>query len=177
MTFDVTIMKTICSSGQLGVAVALLFNSSAAAANPRLDSWFTAYSAKYARVYTNVAAQSAGTAAATWGNGSQNQTLPAYAGVQEVYSSLNWVYIRTTGLGIHSMGPWPVGFPNLPKNQKAFYRLPLNPSVPVTKTQTGGGVIGYFVDGVAMFDSRDAFYWNGSTEVQGAGTGYWWREA
>jgi hypothetical protein len=124
-----------------------------------------------------VAAQSAGTAAATWGNGSQNQTLPAYAGVQEVYSSSNWVYIRTTGLGIHSMGPWPVGFPNLPKNQKAFYRFPLNPGVPATKTQTGGGVIGYFVDGVAMFDSRDAFYWNGATEVQGPGTGYWWREA
>jgi hypothetical protein len=37
------------------------------------------------------------------------------------------------------------------------------------------GAIGYFVDGVAMFDSRDAFYWNGTADVNG--TGSWNREA
>lgn len=143
--------------------------------DPRTDSWLTEYSGKYGRIYENAAAQSSGSAVATWGNGSQNQTLPAYAGVQEILSSSDWVYLRTTGLGIHTMGPWPANFPNLPKNQKVLYRIPRVPTVPVEKTLTGLGAIGYFVDGVAMFDSRDAFYWTGSTETQGSGM--WNREA
>ena len=77
------------------------------------------------------------------------------------------------------MGPWQNGsFPNLPKNQKAVYKIPRVTdfiSAPTTKTYTGLGVIGYFVDGVGMFDSRDAFYWNGSADANG--TGYWNRDA
>jgi hypothetical protein len=61
-------------------------------------------------------------------------------------------------------------------NQKVFYRIPRSSSVPTTKTLTGLGAIGYFVDGVAMFDSRDGFVWTGSGE-SGSGTGYWNREA
>jgi hypothetical protein len=158
-----------------GCAVAAMVIAQTKAADPRVASWFTAYSGRYARVYTNAAAQSANNAVTTWNNGSQSQTLPAYVGVQEIYSSSNSVYIRTTGLGAHTMGPWSANFPNLPKNQKTFYSIPRNPTVPAAKTLTGLGAIGYFVDGVAMFDSRDAFYWNGSTE--GNGTGNWNREA
>jgi hypothetical protein len=144
-------------------------------ADPLIDSWFTRYSAKYARLYTSAAAQTSGTAVTTWSNGSQTQALPAYCGVQEVYSSSNWVYIRTTGLGSHVLGPWPVNFPNWPVNKKILYSLPRNPTVPATKVLTGLGAIGYFVDGVSMFDTRDAFYWNGTTEV--TGTGNWNRDA
>jgi hypothetical protein len=62
--------------------------------------------------------------------------------VQEVYSSDNWVYIRTTGLGIHAMGPWLNGnFPNLPVNTKTFWRFPRTNSVLATKTLTGLGAI------------------------------------
>lgn len=57
------------------------------------------------------------------------------------------------------------------------YRLPRVPAVPGTKTLTGLGAIGYFVDGVAMFDSRDGFSWNGSTEACGAGSAAWERDA
>ncbi len=63
------------------------------------------------------AAQSSGSSVTTWGNGTQDQTLPAYVGVQEIDSSSNWVYIRTTGLGIHVMGAWQAGFPNLPPGE------------------------------------------------------------
>lgn len=143
--------------------------------DPMLNSWFTTHASQYARIYTNAAAEAAGTAASTWNNGSQSQLLPAYCGIQEVDSSAGWVYVRSTGLGSHIMGPWSVGFPNLPFNTKTLFRLPRNPSVPASKTLTGLGAIGYFVDGVAMFDSRDAFYWNGTTEVNGAG--YWNRDA
>ena len=78
------------------------------------------------------------------------------------------------------MGPWQNGaFPNLPVNQKLLYRFPRTNGVPVTKTLTGGGQIGIFVDGVEMFNSWDAFYWNGSAEVASMGNnaGYWNRDA
>ena len=93
------------------------------------------------------------------------QTLPAYCGVQEIYSSSNWVYIRSTGLGSFVMGPWYLNaahttlFPNYPVNQKTLYRIPRSPTVPASKPLNGGGPIGYFVDGAAMFNSWDAYTW------------------
>jgi hypothetical protein len=145
-------------------------------ADPMLTSWFTTYSGKYARIYTNDSAKTAGNAASTWSNGTQIQSSPAYVGVQELYSSSNWVYLKTSGLAVHTMGPWLNGsFPNLPKNQNVLYRIPRTPTVHTATNLTGLGAIGYFVDGVAMFDSRDAYYWNGSTDV--TGTGSWNREA
>src|SRR6266568_7493667 len=161
--------------------VGLLTGSIASAADPAGDSWFTKDAAKYARLYATTADLNSGNAVTTWSRGSVNQSLPAYCGVQELYSSSSWVYLRTTGLGSHIMGPWYLNssktmlFPNLPANQKTFYRIPRNPSVPAIKTLTGLGAIGYFVDGVAMFDGRDAFYWNGSSETQGSGL--WNRDA
>ena len=159
-----------------GIFLALL--AVARADDPRTNSWFTTYSGKYARVFTNAAALAAGNAVITWGNGTQTQSSPAYCGVQEVYSSSNWVYFRTTGLGSHTMGNWSAGFPNLPANQKVLYRIPRTNmiTIPTTKTQTALGAIGYFVDGVAMFDSRDGFVWTGAGE-SGSGNGYWNRDA
>ncbi len=146
------------------------------AADPYVEAWLTSSSGQYARIYTSDVNKTNGVSATTWSNGTQTQSLPAYAGVQEIYSSSNWVYIRTSGLATHTMGPWLNGaFPNLPINTKTFWRIPRTNGVPPTKTLTPGGAIGYFVDGVAMFDSRDAFYWNGTTEPNG--TGYWNREA
>lgn len=151
------------------------------AADARVDSWYTARSGRYARIYTSDANKAAGNAVTTWSNGTFNQALPAYCGVQEVYSSASWVYIRSTGLGSHVMGPWYLNaartqvFPNWPINTKALYRIPRTPTVPATKVLTGLGAIGYFVDGVSMFDTRDAFYWNGTSEVNG--TGNWNRDA
>ncbi len=144
--------------------------------DPRTNSWFTQYSGKYGRIYTNAASQTAGNSVTTWSNGTQTQSLPAYCGVQEVYSSSNWVYLRSTGLGSHVMGPWQTGFPNLPVNTHTFFRIPRSPTVPGTKTATGVGSIGYFVDGVSMFNSWDAFTWNGSTDAANT-TGYWNRDA
>jgi len=168
-------MKTHTRTLLLGTLLAVS-STGVRAADPYVDSWLTTYSSKYARIYNNDAAKSAGTAVTTWNNGTQNQASPAYAGVQGVYSSSNWVYLKTSGLAQHTMGPWlNGGFPNLPKNQNVLYRIPRNPVVHTATNLTGLGAIGYFVDGVAMFDTRDAFYWNGTTEV--TGTGSWNREA
>ena len=160
----------------LGSALALSVLS-VSAADPYVDSWLTTYSGKYARIYTNNAMQASGTVLTTWSNGSQNQSSPAYAGVQAVYSSASWVYLQTSGMGQHIMGPWQNGaFPNLPKNQNVLYRIPRTPAVHTATNLTGLGAVGYFVDGVAMFDSRDGFVWTGTGE-SGNGTGYWNREA
>lgn len=150
--------------------------------DPLLTSWFTRDSGKYARIYGTDADKTAGNAVTTWSNGTQTQALPAYCGIQEIFYSASWIYVRSTGLGSHIMGPWYLNaahttiFPNLPKNTAALYRIPRTPTVPATKTLTGLGAIGYLVDGVAMFDSRDGFVWTGSAE-SGMGTGYWNRDA
>jgi hypothetical protein len=165
-------MRALCFSAiTLTLAIAQLH-----AADPQLDSWLTTYSGKYARVYLTDAAKLAGTAVTTWSKGALNQSLPAYCGVHEVYYSANWVYLRTSGLGSHTMGPWLNGnFPNVPINMKKIFRIPRTPVTNSVHALTGGGAIGYFVDGVAMFDSRDAFYWNGSGELSGSGS--WNRDA
>jgi len=166
----------------LSACTGLLLPFGTSAADPRVDSWFTAHSGQYARIYTTDANKSSGNAVSTWSNGTFTQALPAYCGVQEVYSSASWVYVRSTGLGSHVMGPWYLNaahsqnFPNWPVNTKTFYRIPRTPVLPASKTLTGLGAIGYFVDGVAMFDGRDGFVWTGSAEA-GMGTGYWRREA
>jgi len=157
--------------------------------DPLIDSWFTAGSGRYARVYPTLADEAAGNARTTWSRGQGVQSQPVYAGVHEVSFSDDWVYIRTTGLGSHVMGPWYLDlaktnlFPNYPSNRATLYRFPRNPVVPTAKTLTGLGAIGYFVDGVAMFDSRDAFSYsvaNGADASPGttyAGDGIWNRDA
>jgi YHYH protein len=150
--------------------------------DPRTNSWFTAHSARYARIYTSDANKALKAAVTTWTNGATAQPLPAYCGVQEVYSSSNWVYLRTTGLAGYVMGPWYVNaahtqpFPDWPVNQKTLFRIPRHPTAATNPPITGGGAVGYFVDGVALFNSWDGNYWNGSTDVGGAG-GDWNRDA
>ena len=147
-------------------------------ADPIITCWQTNYAGQCARVYTNAAMQNVGTPLTTWSNGSQIQSQPAYAGVQEVYSGTNWVYVRSTGLASYTMGPWSVGFPNLPANQQTLFRLPRTTTVPTSHTSSGGGAIGIFVDGVAMFNSWDAFTYDPSTGSDASMySGYWNRDA
>lgn len=157
-------------------------------ADPQLTSWFTANSGQYARIYQSTAAETAGTKSTTWSRGQGLQTNPAYADVSEILYSANWIYIRSTGLASHMMGPWYLdaaksqNFPNFPANTATIYRIPLVPVIPVTKTNTGLGATGRMVNGVSMFDSRDAFsYRNASstdaTPVNGlTGDGIWNRD-
>jgi len=161
-------------------------------ADPLINSWFTGNTGQYARLYENTATESAGPGAAvtTWDRGQGTQAQPTYAGVHEVSYTETDVYVRSTGLGGHIMGPWYLNaaqtnlFPNYPANQAVIYRIPRDPgTVPTTKTPTGGGRIGMFVDGVSMFDSRDAFSYINATGSDGSpmggsrGDGVWNRDA
>lgn len=163
-----------------------MFDKLVLADDPRTNSWFTTYSSQYARIYTSDANKTNGVSVTTWTNtsGGTYQTLPVYCGVQEIYSSSNWVYIRSSGVGSHIMGPWYLNaahtqaFPNYPTNEHVLYKIPRQPSVAATKTRNGGGAIGYFVDGVAMFNSWDAYtYTNGAESQSGGSGGYWNRDA
>ena len=167
----------------------LLTASASLLADPRISSWFTDYSGTYARIYETLSDEGNLNAVTTWSRGAGVQTTPTYAGIHEISFTEDWVYIRTTNLAGHIMGPWYLNaaktnlFPNYPSNQAVLYRIPRNPVDPTTvnsKTLTGGGPIGYFVNGVSMFDSRDAFSYRSSTgnDAQGRqGDGAWNRDA
>lgn len=176
----------------LRTLLALAFSTAALHADPQLTSWFTSDSGQYARIYQSTAAETAGigSVSKTWSRGSGTQTSPTYAGVSEIVYSASWVYIRTTGLGSHVMGPWyldaakTTNFPNFPSNTATIYRIPRTPSVPASKTLTGGGTIGYFVNGVSFFDNRDTFSYSNAnakdadpTAGIGLGDGIWVRDA
>ncbi|MDB6006098.1 MAG: hypothetical protein JWR15_3085, partial [Prosthecobacter sp.] len=173
------------------ILLPFLISTSLLHADPQLTSWFTTNSGKYARIYQGTANETAGTTSTTWTRGTGTQSSPAYADVNEINSSANWVYIRATGLASHIMGPWyldaakTTNFPNFPSNTLTttnVYRIPRTPGIPATKTLTGLGATGRMVNGVSMFDSRDAFsYVNASatdaTPVNGlTGDGIWNRD-
>ena len=146
---------------------------------PALTSWLTKKSGQYARIYETLEDQSNRNAVTTWNRGAGVQALPTYAGVHEISYTATNIFIRSTGLGFHVMGPWYRNeektdlFGNYPANRAVTYRIPRTPTTPPNpKVATGLGAIGYFVDGIAMFDSRDAFsysYDNGSDARPGSG--------
>ena len=117
-------MKTRTGRLVLLASGLVMARPAAQAADPPITSWFTGNNGKYARIYTSLANRTNGISTTTW----TGQTLPAYAGVREVDYSASWVYIKTTGLGGHRMGPW--NNPNLPKNQGTIFRFPRTPTAP-----------------------------------------------
>ena len=172
--------------------LALLIVSTAAPflrADPQLSSWVTAYSTKYARIYESDSARLSGTSVTTWESttGMLTQALPAYVGVESITYSDSWVYFTTSDLGPYIMGPWyndstrTAQFINLPVNQKINYRIPRSSTLttpPSSKSNTQGieDAIGYFSDGVAMYDPTDGYSYANGTEAS-PGTGVWHRDA
>lgn len=162
-------------------------------ADPAMSSWITAYSSKYARVYyvSNSTTGATSGPVSTWSNSQLAQTLPAYCGVQQIDYSTAYVYIHSTGLGSHPMGPWyndatrTTAFVNLPVDQHDLFRIPRVPTVPTTKTNVQGE-IGFFVDSVHAFDSTDATSYSHASGKDGdppgtpnglTGDGVWNRDA
>ena len=158
---------------------------------PLLTSWFMEGSSTYAELFESAEDEDNHNEVHTWSHGAGNQSLPTYSGVNEVSYSDNWVYIRTTGLGHHIMGPWYRDeldtqlFGNFPANIAAIYRFPRTPSGASSDYNiTTGGAIGYFIDGVALFDARDAFSYINNLGIDGTpngnngrGDGIWNRDA
>jgi hypothetical protein len=179
-------MKTILTPIVAGLAGIILIATVALADDPRTNSWFTTYSGQYARIYTTDLNRTNGVSVTTWSSTLTTQSLPAYCGVQEVYSSSNYVYVRSTGLASYVMGAWYANSAHTtflmqdPTNQKTMFKIPRTNSIsiPTKKALSGGGPAGIFVDGVAMYNNWDANFWNGSADVSEGGTnGFWNRDA
>jgi len=88
----------------------------------------------------------------------------AIANCQSIKYSATSVYVATNGIPTYITGPFQDGNPSLATAQNAIFKLPLNPvqntGVP---TNTTGGNIGLFINGVALFDYRDGVSWKNST--------------
>lgn len=156
---------------------------------PLITSWHTVNSGEYARIYPTLADQSSQASVTTWSRGTGTQSTPAYSDVHQVDYSTNWVYIHSTGLASHLMGPWYLNaaktnlFPNYPSNTAVKWRFPRTPTIPTTKVNTGLGATGRMVNGVSLFDCRDAFSYstaNAADATPGGaftGDGIWNRDA
>ena len=89
---------------------------------------------------------------------------------QKVEYSTNFVYVTTKGIPSYPTGPFLDGNPSIAQNQNAIFSFPLNPT-PNTGTlkATTMGNIGVFINGVALFDSRDGVSWKNSTSALAGG--------
>ncbi len=88
------------------------------------------------------------------------------ANIQTVQYSTNWVYVTTNGIPAYPTGPFLDGNPTLATDQNAIFKFPLNPTQNNgALTSTTGGNIGVFINGVALFDYRDAVAWNSTTNT------------
>jgi hypothetical protein len=86
------------------------------------------------------------------------------ANVQQVFYSSNWVYVRTKGIPSYITGPYLDGNPSVATSQNAIFKISRNPIQNTgTPTNTTGGNIGIFINGVALFDYRDGVSWKNST--------------
>lgn len=106
------------------------------------------------------------------------------ANVQTVQYSNNWAYVSTKGIPTYPTGPFLDGNPSQATSQNAIFKIPLNPVQNTgNPTNTTGGNIGIFINGVALFDYRDGVSWhNASGTIKGGplggmGDGVWNRDA
>jgi YHYH protein/Secretion system C-terminal sorting domain len=108
------------------------------------------------------------------------------ANVQKVYYSTSFAYVKTKGIPSYPTGPYLDGNPSIATNQSAIFKIPLTPVQNLgTPTNTTGGNIGVFINGIAFFDYRDGVSWrNASSSLCGGpimppcmGDGVWNRDA
>ncbi|CAN5635251.1 hypothetical protein BH11BAC1_BH11BAC1_12570 [soil metagenome] len=106
------------------------------------------------------------------------------ANVKTVLYSANWSYVRANCLPTYVTGPFLDGNPSLATSQNAIFKMPLNPVQNTgVLTNTNGGNIGLFINGVALFDYRDGVSWQNSSGTLkggpygGMGDGVWNRDA
>ena len=113
-----------------------------------------------------------------------NQT-PGYTSilcnVQSVYYTTTNVYVSSSSIPAYAFGSstpyWP-GNPGSPTAQGLVTKFTRSPVVQAsTKTNTGLGAIGLWINGMAVFNAKDANYWNGSGFSMGISTTGWNRNA
>jgi hypothetical protein len=106
------------------------------------------------------------------------------ANVLKVQYSTDWVYVSTNGIPSYITGPFLDGNPSLASSQNAIFKISLKPVKNTgTPTNTTGGNIGIFMNGVALFDYRDGVSWSNALQalkggpLMGMGDNAWNRDA
>ena len=138
----------------------LMLSSCAMIANaqgPEITSWLLNTNGALGRHYVN-------------GNSTPIQDADS-VNVKTVLYSANWVYVRANGVPSYITGPFPAN-PSITTSQNAIFKIS---RIPVqntgTPTNTSGGNIGIFINGVALFDYRDGVAWNTATNSPCGGPG------
>ncbi len=85
------------------------------------------------------------------------------ADVNTVAFDSDFVYIRSSGVPSHSVGPFGDGNPTIPGDQDATYRVSLNPTPSKVPQATALSNIGVAVNGVGIYNWSDATYWDANT--------------
>lgn len=156
---------------------------------PVETAWQIVEGSEYARIYRTQDRALNGITDTTWApegpvrNGRQD--LPVYAGIESIRVSANWVYVKGSALPHYNMGPWYFDaaktqlFVNYPNKWDMLTRLPRRPQAAETRTNTNFGPIAVWVNNAIIHNQLDAFYWDGSDDVDDGATGteYWTRNA
>ena len=158
---------------------------------PVETAWQTVTGAEYARIYRTQARALNGISDTTWapepGVGVINgrQDAPAYAGIDSIRVSANWVYVKGSAMPHYTMGPWYFDtaktqrFVNYPNQWDMLARIPRQPAPAASKANTNFGPIAIWVNTAIIHNQLDAFYWNGTADVntQANGLEFWTRNA
>jgi len=108
------------------------------------------------------------------------------ANVQSVQFGNNFVYPQSSGIPAYIIGPYLDGNPALASDNQWLWAIPRNPQVNTgTPVSTPLGPIGVFINGVPMYDYKDAASYSQSLETDvmggpgggGSGDGVWNRNA
>ncbi len=143
------------------------------AVDVRLASWRTDLGGRYARVVETVT----GSPVTTWPavgllDTSGGQPVPAYADAQRVRYSTDFVYVDTSGLASHQMGPWywtvDTLFGNWSQAQGFVFKIPRTPTelAEDVRVASGLGPQGAWVNGVAFFNQLDGAYYNTAAAIE-----------
>lgn len=156
---------------------------------PLEQQWQTMRGAEYARIYTSQTRALNGISNTTWTTGGPvragGQETPAYAGIESIRVSANWVYVKGSSLPHYTMGPWYFNtektqlFVNLPSQWEMLARIPRVPVPAVNRTNTNFGPTAIWVNSAIIHNQLDAFYWYGTEDIDdnARGTEYWTRNA
>ena len=145
-----------------------------------LTSWLTNNSGQYARVTETTTTAPV----TTWpspgiqqNNANNEQVLPAYADVHMVLYSTNFVYVRSSDLASHRMGPWYKEYAKInvnglwPENRSLTSKIPRFPTPAASPNQVSQGPVGVLVNGVTIANLGDGSGYKTATGQDGGITG------
>ncbi len=83
------------------------------------------------------------------------------ANIQAVWYDCDYVWLEATGTPDYLTGPFPDGNPSVPTDQNLSFVITRNPQEETgVKTVNGLGSIGYFINGVGIFNASDGMSYN-----------------